>query len=66
MVGAIIVLALFPQHYIALRVALSLLFLASTVKDVKRKLHMVEIHSTVGKRAKRMPDATVETTVMAY
>ena len=23
---------------------------------------MVEIHSTVGKRAKRMPDATVETT----
>ena len=23
---------------------------------------MVEIHSTVGKRAKKMPDATVETT----
>ena len=23
---------------------------------------MAEIHSTVGKRAKRMPDATVETT----
>ena len=60
--GAITFLALFPQNYIALRVALSLLFLASTVKDVKRKLHMVEIHSTVGKRAKRMPDATVGTT----
>ena len=46
----------------ALRAALSLLFLASTVNDVRRKLHMVEIHSTVGKRAKRMPNATVETT----
>ena len=42
--------------------AFSLLFLASTINDVRRKLHMVEIHWTVGKRAKRIPDATVETT----
>ena len=41
---------------------LSLLFLAFTINDVRRKLHMVEIHLTVGKRAKTMPDATVETT----
>ena len=65
--GAIIFLALFPQNYILwqqtkLRAALSLLFLASTVNDVRRKLHMVEIHLTVEKRAKRMPDATVENT----
>ena len=39
-----------------------LLFLASTVNDVRTKLHIVEKHSTVEKRAKRMPDATVETT----
>ena len=30
--------------------------------DVRRKLHTVGTHSTVGKRAKRMPDITVETT----
>ena len=36
-----------------------LLFLASTVNDVRTKLHIVEKHSTVEKRAKRMPDATV-------
>ena len=46
----------------ALRAAFSLLVLASMVNDVRRKLHMVEIHSTVEKWAKRMPDATVETT----
>ena len=34
----------------------------NTVNDVRRKLYTVEIHSTVGKRAKRMPDPTVETT----
>ena len=34
-------------------------FLLLQLNDVK--LHMVEIHLTVGKRAKRMPDATVET-----
>ena len=37
-------------------------FLSSTVNDVRRKLYMVGIHSTVGKRAKRLPDTTVETT----
>ena len=45
---------------------LSLLFLAFTINDVRRKLHMVEIHLTVGKWAKRMPDATVETTINLY
>ena len=30
--------------------------------DVRWKLYMVGIHLTVGKRAKRMPDTTVETT----
>ena len=45
---------------------LSLLFLASTVNDIRRKLLMVEIHSTVRKRAKRMPDATVKTTTNLY
>ena len=39
----------------------SLSFLASTVNDVTRKLYMVGIHSTVEKRAKRMPDILVET-----
>ena len=34
----------------------------STVNDVRRKLFTVRIHLTVRKRAKRMPDATVETT----
>ena len=46
----------------ALRAAFSLLLLASTVNDIRRKLHMVKTHSTVEKQAKRMPDATVETT----
>ena len=36
---------------------------SSTVNDVRRKLYMVGIYSTVGKRAKRMPDNTVETTL---
>ena len=30
--------------------------------DVRRKLYMVGTYSTVEKRAKRMPDTTVETT----
>ena len=60
---AIIFLALFSQNY-RLRVALSLLFLAPTVNDIRRKLHIVKIHSTVGKRAKRTPDATDETTYL--
>ena len=45
-----------------LRAAFSLLFLVSTVHDVRRKLHMAKIHWTVRKQAKRMPDATVEST----
>ena len=44
----------------------SLIFLSSTVNDVRRKLNMVGIHVTVGKRAKRMPDTTVETTGTAF
>ena len=40
----------------------SLSFLFSTVNDVRRKLYTVVKHSTEGKRAKRMPDTTVETT----
>ena len=37
----------------------------STVEfnDIRRKLYMVGTYSTVGKRAKRMPDPTVETTL---
>ena len=31
---------------------------SSTVNDVRRKLLMVEIHSTVEKQAKRMPETT--------
>ena len=46
---------------VASKSGFSLLFLASTVNDLRRKLHMVKIHLTVGKRAKRMPDATVQT-----
>ena len=30
--------------------------------DLRRKLYMVRTHLTVGKRAKRMPDTTFETT----
>ena len=37
-------------------------FLFHTVYDIRRKLYTVEIHLTVEKRAKRMPDPTVETT----
>ena len=37
-------------------------FLTSTVNDIRRKLYMVGTYSTVGKRAKRMPDFTVKTT----
>ena len=40
----------------------SLSFLFHTVYDVRRKLYAVEIHWTVGKQAKRVPDPTVETT----
>ena len=36
--------------------------LSSTVNDVRRKLYTVVIHLVVGKRAKRMPDTTVENT----
>ena len=41
---------------------LTLLFLSSTVNDIRRKLDMVGIHSTVGELAKRMLDPSVETT----
>ena len=40
-------------------------FLTYTVNEVRRKLHMVGKQSTVRKRAKRMPDTTVETTAIA-
>ena len=40
----------------------SLSFLSHTVNDIRRKLYMVGTYSTEEKRAKRMPDATVETT----
>ena len=40
----------------------SLSFLSPTVNDIRRKLYMVGTYSTVEKRAKRMPDATVKTT----
>ena len=36
--------------------------LSSTVNDIRRKPYMVGTYLTVGKQAKRMPDATVETT----
>ena len=42
---------------------LSLSFLSYTVNDVRRKLYMVGIQLAVGKRARRMPDTTVETTL---
>ena len=48
-----------------LREALSLLFFASIVNDVRRKPQGVGIQSTVEKRAKRMPDIKVETTFLA-
>ena len=38
-------------------------FLSYTVNDVRRKLYMVGIQLAVGKRARRMPDTTVETTL---
>ena len=41
--------------------AFSLSFLSSRVDDNRNKLYMVGTYSTVEKRAKRMPDATVET-----
>ena len=44
------------------RVDFSLSFLSSTVSDIRKKLYMVGTYSTVKKRAKRMPDTTVETT----
>ena len=44
------------------KIRFSLSFLSSTVNDVRRKLYMVIIHSTVGNRAKQEPDTTVETT----
>ena len=42
---------------------LSLSFFSLTVYDVTRKLDVVETYSTVRKRAKRMPDTFVETTI---
>ena len=42
---------------------ISLSFIASLGNDVRRKLHMVGIHSNVEKRAKRMSHITVETFV---
>ena len=44
----------------------SLSFLSSTDNDVRRKVYTVGTHLTVGKRAKRMPDPTVETTSEVY
>ena len=44
------------------RVDFSLSFFPSTSNDVRRKLYMVGIQSTVEKPATRMPDTTVETT----
>ena len=41
----------------------SLSFLSSSVNDVRRKVYTVGTHSTVGKRAKRMTDPTVETKI---
>ena len=38
-------------------------FLSPTVNDIRRKPYMVGTYSTVEKQAKRMPDATVETSV---
>ena len=43
----------------------SLTFLTSTVNDVRRKLYTDGIHLTVGKQAKRMPNTTVKTTILA-
>ena len=65
---AITFLALFLQSYIKSsgKSQFSLSFLSSTVNDVRRKLYTVVIHSTVGKRAKRMLDTTVETTHLHY
>ena len=45
---------------------LSLLFLASIVNDVTRKLYKVGIHLSVGKQAKRILDTTVETTSLLH
>ena len=36
--------------------------LSPTVNDIRRKLYMVGTYQTVGKRAKRMPDASSGTT----
>ena len=38
--------------------------LSSAVNDIRRKIYMVGTYSTVGKQAKRMPDPTVETTIL--
>ena len=43
---------------------ISLSFLFSTGNDIRRKLLYGRIHSTVGTRAKRMPDTTVKTTAV--
>ena len=42
------------------------MFLSPTVNDIRRKLYMVGTYSTVGKRAKRMPDTTVENTTITF
>ena len=44
----------------------SLSFLSPTVNDIRRKHYMVGTYSTVEKRAKRIPDSTVETTDSIY
>ena len=49
--GAITFLVLFHQYHI------------HCLNDIRRKLYMVGTYSTVQKRAKRMPDTTVETTI---
>ena len=41
---------------------ISLSFLSSTVNDIRTKLNMVGTYLNVEKRAKRVPDPTVETT----
>ena len=38
------------------------LIVMACVNDIRRKHYMVGKYSTVGKRAKRMPDPTVKTT----
>ena len=55
---------LLSSHTFTKIIRFSLSFLSSTVNDISRKLYMVGTHLTVEKRAKRMPDPTVETTLI--